>query len=116
MVVCVNAANSALPKLIENAVFVANVLKAGQAQVADAFAGFLPDLPREHRFSIGGWQAMATGAPALAGALCSFDCRVAAIFAFGSHRIIAGEVVAVATAPGEPLVYSGRAYRKLEAA
>jgi flavin reductase (DIM6/NTAB) family NADH-FMN oxidoreductase RutF len=115
VLVCVHRNSPALNVLAGNGVFAANVLTAGQSRVADVFAGLVAEM-REDRFAAGAWRQLVTGAPVLAGALCSFDCRVAATFDFGSHRILAGEVFAVATEAGEPLIYSGRAYRSLQAA
>ena len=115
VLICVHRDSPALNVLAGNGVFAANVLTAGQSRVADVFAGLVAEM-REDRFAAGTWRRLETGAPALEGALCSLDCQVATIFDFGSHRIVAGQVVAVATEVGEPLVYSGRAYRSLKAA
>lgn len=115
VLLCIHRDSYAMSLLIRNRVFVANVLCASQSRIADVFAGIAAEL-REDRFAVGAWQTMATGAPALEGALCNFDCRVASVFDFGSHRIVAGEVIMVATASGEPLVYSNRSYHSLKAA
>jgi flavin reductase (DIM6/NTAB) family NADH-FMN oxidoreductase RutF len=112
---CIHRESRALPFLIANGVFAANILAAEQQRVADSFAGLIPEL-REDRFRAGTWDRRITGAPLLHGALCRFDCRVASVFDFGSHRIVAGEVLDVETGTGEPLVYSDRAYRRLHAA
>ncbi len=116
VVFCVHRDSRSLGALLENAVFVANVLADGQSRVADGFAGLIPEL-RDDRFAAGAWTAMPSGVPALDGALCNFDCRVASVFDFGTHRIIAGEVLAVRTArSAAPLVFSDRAYRRIHAA
>ncbi|EWY37824.1 flavin reductase [Skermanella stibiiresistens SB22] len=114
VVLCVHNRSKALETLLANGVFCANVLRQDQTRVADSFAGAIPEL-RDDRFAAGSWSLLETGAPVLDGALCGFDCRVAKVFDFGSHRIIAGEVLALATAPSEPLVFSNRAYRRLDA-
>lgn len=115
VLICVHRENRALTTLIENGQFVANVLATGQSRVSDSFAGVIPEL-REDRFSAGEWSPIVSGVPALDGALCNFDCRVAQVFDFGSHRIIAGEVIGVRTGSHDPLIYSDRAYRSLNAA
>lgn len=115
VLLCIHKDSRAVPPIIENEAFAANVLAVGQQRVADGFAGIIPEL-REDRFASGTWRTLETGAPALEGALCTFDCRVASVFDFGSHRIIAGEVVAVEIGAEEPLVYSSRGYRTLKAA
>lgn len=112
---CIHRESRSLPVLVANGVFAANILAGGQQRVADSFAGLIPEL-REDRFAAGNWDHRITGAPLLHGALCRFDCRIASVFDFGSHRIVAGEVVDVEIGDGEPLVYSDRAYRRLHAA
>jgi len=109
---CLHRENRSLPVLTANGTFAANILSQGQQRVASSFAGLIPEL-REDRFAAGEWDALVTGSPSLADALCCFDCRVADVFDFGSHRIIAGEVVAVETKGEDPLVYSDGDYRRL---
>lgn len=115
VVFCVHRDNRMLAAMIENGVFVANVLGADQERVANSFAGLIPEL-RDDRFAAGEWSVLPSGAPALDGALSSFDCRIASIFDFGSHRIVAGEVVGVRVRETAPLVFSNRAYHRLAAA
>src|SRR5262249_10345669 len=83
-----------LPIILETGSFVANVLGAEQERFAEIFAGRVPEL-RENRFAEGVWTVLQTGSPALEGALCAFDCKVADVFTFGSHKIVAGIVVAL---------------------
>ena len=115
VVICVHRDARALAALAANEIFVANVLAHGQSAVADAFAGAVPEY-RDNKFAAGSWHALDSGAPALRGALCAFDCRLAATFAFGSHRILVGQVTGLETQAGEPLMFSGRGYRQLAAA
>lgn len=115
VVVCIHRDNRALSTLLANGVFMANVLAYEQSRVADAFAGVIPEL-RENRYAAGAWKTLHTGAPALEGAMCNFDCRVAQVFEFGSHLILAGEVLALESAPASPLVFSDRSYRRLNPA
>jgi flavin reductase/cob(II)yrinic acid a,c-diamide reductase len=103
-----------LEKLLANGVFVANILSDTQERVANSFAGLVPEL-RDNRFLAGEWSDMLTGAPALDGALCNFDCRVASVFDFGSHRIVAGEVLNVRNQAALPLIFSDRTFRRLAA-
>lgn len=111
---CLHRESRSLPVLKTNGVFAANILAFGQQRVASSFAGLIPEL-RDDRFAAGEWTTLATGAPLLAGALCSFDCRLADVFEFGSHTIFAGEVVALETQGEEPLLYSEGDFRRLEA-
>lgn len=112
---CLNKGSRVLPTLTANGVFAANILAHDQYRVADSFAGLIPEL-REDRFAVAQWDALHTGAPVLRGALCRFDCKIASVFEFGTHHIIAGEVLAVESLETKPLVYSNRAYHKLQAA
>ncbi|MFK8250834.1 flavin reductase family protein [Ancylobacter terrae] len=111
---CIHRESRSLPALLANGVFAANVLAGSQHEVADSFAGRIPAF-REDRFRAAEWDIGAHGAPLLQGALCRFECRIASVFDFGSHRIVAGEVLRLDTMADEPLLYSGRAYRRLQA-
>jgi flavin reductase (DIM6/NTAB) family NADH-FMN oxidoreductase RutF len=115
VILCVHKESRALPPLFENGVFVANVVACGQERVADTFAGRVEEL-RDNRFGAGEWHSLMTGAPALVGAVCAFDCIVAQVFDFGSHRIIAGIVVGIARTDSAPLVHAQRSYQRLQAA
>lgn len=112
---CLNKGSRTLPALIANGVFCANILAHGQQRVADSFAGLIPEF-KDDRFAVAEWERLHTGAPVLRGALCRFDCRIASVFEFGTHHIIAGEVVALESEPAKPLVYSNRSYHKIEVA
>ncbi|MCS0494320.1 flavin reductase family protein [Ancylobacter mangrovi] len=112
---CLNKGSRMLPTLLGNGVFAANILAHDQHRVADSFAGLIPEL-REDRFKVAEWDRLHTGSPILRGALCRFDCRIAGVFEFGTHHIIAGEVMALESTERKPLVYSNRGYHKLQAA
>lgn len=111
---CVHRDSRALPTLLGNGVFAANLLAQDQRRVAEAFAGLIPEL-RDDRFASARWLAMATGAPALQEALANFDCRVARTFEFGSHYIVIGEVVDVIESIQMPLVYADRSFCRVMA-
>jgi flavin reductase (DIM6/NTAB) family NADH-FMN oxidoreductase RutF len=115
IVVCVNRASRSLAALLANGHFVANVLSAGQADIATTFAS-PSDRSSKDKFLIGRWCHMVSGAPALEGALCNIDCRVADVFAFGSHKIVVGSVLSIISERADPLIYSNRSYRRLCAA
>jgi flavin reductase (DIM6/NTAB) family NADH-FMN oxidoreductase RutF len=107
--------NRALEILLGNGSFVANVLGDDQEHVAKTFAGLVPEL-RDDRFACGTWRRLTTGAPALAGALANFDCRIASTHDYGTHRILIGEVVDLAGGAGDPLLFVDRTFRRLAAA
>jgi flavin reductase (DIM6/NTAB) family NADH-FMN oxidoreductase RutF len=77
------------------------------------FAG-LAGLEGEARFRHGTWQRLKTGAPALLGALVSFDCRLASITEVSTHSVLFCEVVAIRHGTGDAaLIYYGRDYHTI---
>jgi flavin reductase (DIM6/NTAB) family NADH-FMN oxidoreductase RutF len=86
-----------------------SVLHAGQEQVARAFATKAP--PAEK------WEGVAwgerDGVPAIDGALVQVACELHDVIAGGDHVIVTGEVTALATSDGDPLVFHAGAYRPL---
>jgi flavin reductase (DIM6/NTAB) family NADH-FMN oxidoreductase RutF len=89
--------------------FAVNVLREGQAALADDFAriegGSWRDLDTES------WQ---TGCPILKDALAVFECRVQARHPAGDHVILVGEVLGIAVdSRGAPLTYFRGRYRRL---
>ena len=91
--------------------FAASLLAGGQEWLAQHFARGVPP--------IGMWHGVETeegsaGAPLLAGALGSLECRLVGEHAAGDHTLFVGEVEAVrlgSSAP--PLVYHDGNYRSL---
>jgi flavin reductase len=110
LLVCVKRGNDAHAALRANAVLCVNTLAAGQEAIAAVFAG-LAGLDGEARFCHGVWDTQKTGAPALQGAVVSFDCRVTQVTEVGTHSVLFCEVEA--TRHGsvrEGLIYFGRGY------
>jgi flavin reductase (DIM6/NTAB) family NADH-FMN oxidoreductase RutF len=105
VLVCVNKAAGAHDTIQSSGSFCWNILSAGQAALAQKFSG-RDGSKGDIRFTEGDWQELATGAPSLIDAICSFDCRLAHSHDAGSHTIFIGEVVAQHTnADYEPLIY-----------
>jgi flavin reductase (DIM6/NTAB) family NADH-FMN oxidoreductase RutF len=105
VLVCVNKAAGAHDTIRSSGSFCWNILSAGQAALAQRFSG-QDGSKGDIRFTEGDWQVLATGAPSLIEAICSFDCRLSHWHDAGSHTIFVGEVVAQHTnADYEPLVY-----------
>jgi flavin reductase (DIM6/NTAB) family NADH-FMN oxidoreductase RutF len=102
---CLNCESRTLAAIRASGFFAANVLADDQADLAEVFSR-----TTAHRFSHGRWTVLATGAPALEGAVATFDCRLSTSFEYGSHRIIVGEVEAVSMREAPPLVYHARTY------
>jgi flavin reductase len=111
LLVCLNRRSAGAPILSMNGVFCVNTLRSEDEAIADTFAGRTGAVLGE-RFNIGEWKKLATGAPALATAIVSCDCRVIEITAMASHNVIFGVVEGVSFGPAaSPLVYHGRSYK-----
>ena len=86
-----------------------SVLHAGQEPIARAFATKAPVADK--------WQGVAwserDGIPAIDGALAFVACDLRDVIAGGDHVIVTGEVTAVETGEGTPLVFHEGQYRPL---
>jgi len=111
ILICMNRNATAAPRLKANGAVCVNVVGTSQREAAMVFAG-VTKCPMEERFLAGTWTKLATGAPALDGALESLDCRVAEIVEKGSHLVIFAEVEAIrlGAADEHALIYFGRDY------
>ncbi len=91
MLVCVNRQGAAHRAIVESGCFCVNILAADQQEVARRFAGQTGDAG-EDKFAAGHWTGLATGAPALDGALVNLDCTLASDVETESHSIFIGKV------------------------
>ena len=89
LLVCVNRNSSIHDVIHRSKIFCANVLSADDVELAQRFS--VPEL-RASRFERGSWVSLATGAPALASALASFDCELTQVVPVYSHTIFVGVV------------------------
>ena len=89
-----------------------NLLSDEQRELSELFAGRAP-VPGGDRFSTASWASLATGAPALIGALAAFDCTLAREVRSGSHHVLIGDVRDVVRGGGRPLVYCDRGYGRV---
>jgi len=113
LLVCVNTAARSAQALLTNGVFCVNSLSAEDRALADIFAGRAA-LQGPDRFSKGEWIRLATGAPALATSLVSFDCRLSDARVVATHHVIIGEILNIRLGEPKPaLVYQGRLYHEL---
>lgn len=109
LLVCMNQSSRSHAYFLENKVLCVNVLSADQADLSNAFAS--SKLSSEQRFEQGEWSSLATGSPALADALVSFDCKIEQIQEVGTHSIFICPIVAIKKNQHEQaLVYFNRAY------
>ncbi|ODT13917.1 MAG: hypothetical protein ABS57_17195 [Mesorhizobium sp. SCN 65-12] len=104
LVACVNRKTWVAQFVRDAGVFAVNVLSHSQESIARTFAGHTP-LAGADRFSSGDWRAGRTGAPVVAGALASFECRLGKLIEHTTHVILIGEVVETAIGDGDSLVY-----------
>jgi flavin reductase len=113
LLVCINAGARSAQALTANRMFCVNTLCIDDIEVAETFAGRSP-LPRQDRFTIGGWDRFTTGAPFLTTSLVSFDCRLMDARLVSTHHVIIGEIVAIRLGETRPpLIYQARAYHGL---
>jgi flavin reductase len=114
MLACIHADSQTLAAIEANGLFCINALSGADQDVAEMFAG-RRGLAGEERFGTGQWGALVTGAPALATALITFDCRLVEARTMATHRIVIGEVVALGghgteAAPSSGLIYRNRRF------
>jgi flavin reductase len=113
LLMCLNRRSQTNPVVVENKVFCINTLGAGEAGIADMFAGRTGVMGGD-RFSQGEWTTLTTGSPVLASSVVAFDCRIVEVRAVGSHNVFFGAVESVRLGPqGPALVYHERAYKRV---
>lgn len=114
LLVCINTAASAFPLLRASGVLAVNMLAEGQGAQCMRFGS--SRCSGEARFAEGRWETARTGAPLLADALASFDCRVVEMHESATHAIVIADVVELRTAPDAmPLLYRDGAFARLHA-
>jgi flavin reductase len=106
---CVNRKSRAHGALSENGAFSVNLLSADQQDLAQAFAG-QPSSRQPYEFVDGEWDLGSSGAPVLVEAVATFACVLEQAHDAGSHTIFVGRVTGVSAGPGDPLLYTARAY------
>jgi flavin reductase (DIM6/NTAB) family NADH-FMN oxidoreductase RutF len=88
--------------------FGVSILSGTQADVSNRFASRTED-----KFSGIPTRRGTTGVPLIDGAITTLECTLTEQLAGGDHSIFVGEVVAIETAEGVPLVYYRSGYREL---
>jgi flavin reductase len=91
LLVCVNRSSKSHDPIRDAGIFCINLLGAEDDEIARRFSA--PE-HRETRFAEREWASLVTGAPALADALASFDCRTAHTVPADTHTIFIAHVVA----------------------
>ena len=114
LLVCLNRSASVYPAFQANGVLCVNALAAGHQGLSNLFGG---KTPMDERFAAARWTCGATGAPMLAEAAVSFDCRVSSRTSVGTHDVLFCEVLAIAVGDAaHGLVYFDRRYHEIAAA
>jgi flavin reductase (DIM6/NTAB) family NADH-FMN oxidoreductase RutF len=109
---CLRRESETLAALLERRRFAINVLHSSQAQHAQRFA---------RRAARDTWEAVAhrslDGIPVLDGAIAILECELHDIADGGDHVVVVGHVIGLdhASPDGDPLVFYGGAYRRLDA-
>jgi flavin reductase (DIM6/NTAB) family NADH-FMN oxidoreductase RutF len=104
VLVSLDAGSDLLRMVRRTGTFGINVLSSGQSELAIRFAKKGPD-----KFASVDWSSH-HGSARLTGSATWVACSVAEVVAGGDHLILLGDVVAVDTAPAEPLTYHGRTF------
>lgn len=114
LLVCINREVRAHAVIVDSGTLSVNVLSEAQEGLAKRFAGMVKGVSGEERFREGNWVEGKLGAPVLAGALASFDCRVVEAIPASTHTIFICEVVDVASdGDAAPLIFFNRAFASL---
>ncbi len=109
VLVCLDHRTKILDHFRHSAHFGINVLSAHQRPLSDRFAGSGYD-----RFEGVDWYPGKTGVPLLPGVLAALECSRVKLVPAGDHDILIGQVVHAQCHEGEPLIYFGSQYRRLE--
>lgn len=90
LLVCVNKSVSCHDLILASGRFCVNLLSEADVETAMLFSSAKD---RHRRFDLLRWETLSTGAPALTGALASFDCRIHRTVEVQTHTVLFGEVV-----------------------
>lgn len=116
LLVCMNRGSTQNAPLQRNGTLCVNVLSADQHGLSDLFAG-RSGVSMQERFAQASWSRLATGAPALDGAVTSFDCQVVETHDVATHTVIVGRVAQVRIGQDDHgLVYAGRSLQPVRLA
>lgn len=114
LLVCMNRGSRLNEAFKANRVLCVNTLAAAQQPLSPLFAGLTGVDDMAARFAAAEWTSLVTGSPVLAGAVVSFDCRIAQITEVGGHSVFFCEVDAIqAGSEHEGLIYFGRSYHRI---
>lgn len=108
LLVCVHRGSSIHPALVATRLFCVNGMHQDHHGL---MPGFSKPEHRAARFLAGDWRHGTGGVPVLAGAQFSILCEVAECASVGTHDVVLGRVLEVATrADWDPLLYGDGTY------
>jgi flavin reductase (DIM6/NTAB) family NADH-FMN oxidoreductase RutF len=108
LLVCINKASSALPRLRAHGAFGVNLLGPRHRAVAERFAGAARGAAR---YAGADWTTLATGASLLSDAVAAIDCTVETITEWHTHLVVIGRVVGILSSGAQNgLVYCNGRY------
>ena len=109
VIVCVEKSVKTHDAIAAAQKFGVSILGSGQVDVSNRFASRSDD-----KFAgIAVTAGSETGVPLIDGSITTIECRLHQQLPGGDHSIFVGEVVAISTAEGAPLVYFRSGYREL---
>jgi 3-hydroxy-9,10-secoandrosta-1,3,5(10)-triene-9,17-dione monooxygenase reductase component len=109
VLVCIDHRSETNTAMRESGLFAVSVLADGQEEVSRRFAA--PGRAKTEGFA---FEEGRLGLPLVPGAVAHVECRVRSFHDEGDHAVWVGEIRALASAPGPPLLYHAGAYRRLE--
>jgi flavin reductase (DIM6/NTAB) family NADH-FMN oxidoreductase RutF len=110
VLVCIEKNVKSHAAISESRRFGVSFLGADQADLSNRFASRIED-----KFAgVAVHRGVSTGIPLIDGAIAAIECELRDELPGGDHTIFVGEVVAVESGEGSPLVYFRSGYRDLQ--
>lgn len=109
VLVCIDRRGRSHAALLASKQFAVHILAEDQEQIARIFASRAED-----KFAGVAFGVSAHGLPVLEDTLATVECRLVNALPGGDHTIFVGEVIALETTAGRPLVYHGARFGQFE--
>jgi flavin reductase (DIM6/NTAB) family NADH-FMN oxidoreductase RutF len=106
---CVDHKSQTYPALLERGRFAVNILRADQEAISRRFAS-----TRLDKFESIPFCLSPLGLPLIEGAVAHLECLTVSTYDGGDHTIFLGRVERASVAGGEPLLYFGGRYDRLD--
>jgi flavin reductase (DIM6/NTAB) family NADH-FMN oxidoreductase RutF len=108
VLICVETSVKSHDPIVASGKFGVSILRSDQADVSNRFASRVDD-----KFEGMAIREGELGIPLVENAITTLECRLTEHLPGGDHSIFVGEVVAMTTGEGAPLVYYRSGYREL---